>query len=200
MEKYKETILPLYESGRLESLDEKLGLPISECMKYVSMVDENTYHGNKVVVSEQIGMSDLVGREKISRNDVLNRRENGIQENSSHPINNMITQFTDYINEKMELLNNKMKEVDEKIATFEEMNKNGMQQGEIHTAEKDGGHTNIAVNEEEIKEERIPTEEEILGKEHKVDIHFEEKNGSAHEAARHGFKTNVKTQTVSQAS
>lgn len=200
LEKYKETILPLYESGRLESLDEKLGLPISECMKYVSMVDENTYHGNKVVVSEQIGMSDLVGREKISRNDVLNRRENGIQENSSHPINNMITQFTDYINEKMELLNNKMKEVDEKIATFEEMNKNGMQQGEIHTAEKDGGHTNIAVNEEEIKEERIPTEEEILGKEHKVDIHFEEKNGSAHEAARHGFKTNVKTQTVSQAS
>ena len=199
LEKYKEAIRPLYESGRLESLDEKLGLPISECMKYVSMVDENTYRGNKVIVSEQIGMSDLVGKEKISRNDMLNRKENGIQENSSHPINNMITQFTDYINEKMELLNNKMKEVDKKIATFEEM-KNSMQQEEIHTAEKDGGHTNIAVNEEEIKDERIPTEEAILGKEHKVDIHFEEKNGSSHEAARHGFKTNVKTQTFSQAS
>ena len=36
------------------------------------------------------------------------------------------------------------------------------------------------------------TEEEILGKEHTADIHFEERHGNAHEAAKHGVKTNSK--------
>jgi len=199
LEQHKQAIEELHASGKLVELDRKLGLPISECMKYVATVDNATYNGNKINYN---AMAETHAVASVSAEDRGGNVKSVVVDKGQEHLNKSIEQFTSYINEQMEALNAKIKEVDEKIAGLDEHGTHKtMTAEEIHEPDTEGGHTNIAEEEEFGREERIPTEEEIMGKEKHHDMHFEERHGSAHESARHGFKNNrVNTNTTAAAS